>query len=347
MSGPIIRFSSGFLIGYWSNRFSNENLFLRLFVLLSFCISLSYFFLHWFFSSVFWLFFLVGLLLALFNSTINPLLDSITLDFLGSKKKDYGLYRLWGSLGFVFGALVIGFALEIFPKVSILFGVSIFLFVSFFISMGVPIKSTASTPIVFRELLKYFKNRNLILVFSMSLIHVMSLASFNGFFGIFIVDKLGYSSQFLGFLVLVSVMSEVLIFRVSYFFLSRYNSFFLLAFSFFFTVIRWGILYLSQNIVWIILSQTLHAFSWGMFYAACIHYLELEFPSRLRTSGIAAFSSLVIGLGNLLGYIWAGNLTQWFGYKNLFLYSLYLSLLSCFLAVYLLLRSRTFRLRLP
>ena len=84
-----------------------------------------------------------------------------------------------------------------------------------------------------------------------------------------------------------------------------------------------------------------------MFYASCIHYLEAEFPSRLRTSGIAAFSSLVIGLGNVLGYLWAGNLTQWMGYKNLFLYSLYLSSLSCFIALYLLWRSRRFRLRLP
>jgi PPP family 3-phenylpropionic acid transporter len=48
---------------------------------------------------------------GLFNGPISPLIDSVTLHLLGEKKTNYGMIRLWGTVGYVIASGAAGFLL--------------------------------------------------------------------------------------------------------------------------------------------------------------------------------------------------------------------------------------------
>ena len=61
----------------------------------------------------------------------------------------------------------------------------------------------------------------------------------------------------------------------------------------------------------LLLAQTLHAFSFGVFHAVSMHLVHQFFPGSLQGRGQALYSSLSFGAGNAVGslaagYLWAG-----------------------------------------
>jgi len=60
----------------------------------------------------FWSFLLFGCLGSLMNSAPSALVDSTALVLLGSRREDYGRYRLGGSFGYILTALASGFIFE-------------------------------------------------------------------------------------------------------------------------------------------------------------------------------------------------------------------------------------------
>ena len=51
-------------------------------------------------------------LFSVFASPIMPLLDSTTLNILGARRDHYGVYRAWGTIGFVVTCTAVGFVIE-------------------------------------------------------------------------------------------------------------------------------------------------------------------------------------------------------------------------------------------
>jgi len=281
---------------------------------------------------------MVTIILSLFRTPIIALVESTTFEHIMKKGGDYGKIRLWGSVGFIFGTVIMGFLLDFMPIETTLYGVSFFLLLSYLSSIKIPVKVAKRTDIKLNEIFNLMKNKELLVFFLVSFIYILAFAGYHSFFGLYITDKtdgLGYDKSIVGYCTVASVLSEVILLNYSQKILSLYPPFRLLSFTLFITTIRWFILALFNDLATILISQTIHAFSWGLFYVTSVSYVNYYFKDRLRTSGITIYFTIVFGIGNALGFFLAGVVSQHFGFITLFFYCSFLTLLSFIISLYL------------
>jgi PPP family 3-phenylpropionic acid transporter len=82
----------------------------------------------------------------------------------------------------------------------------------------------------------------------------------------------------------------------------------ILVYSMLLTTLRWLCLaYVPQFASMILLSQTLHAFSFGMTHATSVYFLHTYFSSGFQTRAQALYVSLAFGIGGAAGSFIAGN----------------------------------------
>ena len=67
-------------------------------------------------------------------------------------------------------------------------------------------------------------------------------------------------------------------------------------------MLRWLILYWAVSPVIIMLSQVLHAFTYGAFHMASILYVDQLSPREGKTLGQAVNNSVTYGLGLMVGF---------------------------------------------
>ncbi|MDI9411966.1 MAG: MFS transporter [Bacillota bacterium] len=53
-------------------------------------------------------FYVLAILLGIFQNPLNPMIDSMSIRALGEQKNSWGLTRLWGSLGFAVSSFIMG-----------------------------------------------------------------------------------------------------------------------------------------------------------------------------------------------------------------------------------------------
>jgi PPP family 3-phenylpropionic acid transporter len=73
------------------------------------------------------------------------------------------------------------------------------------------------------------------------------------------------------------------------------------------TAIRWLMTaYFADNGFILIVSQCLHAFSFGLLHVVSIKYIAIFYPGKQQLHGQALYSGLGFGLGGALGAYLAG-----------------------------------------
>ncbi len=75
---------------------------------------------------------------------------------------------------------------------------------------------------------------------------------------------------------------------------------------------------LAPSIWWIAALQVLHAFTFGAFYTAAIHYVHHLVPRHMKQSAMALFGSLSFGLAAIVGSAFGGMLIRYSGYRTMF-----------------------------
>ncbi len=362
---PLIHIVITLSLGYISDKLQLKESILKIIILASFILSLFYLFIDSLMG-----FIVIHLVFSMFRNPIVPFTDSITLDYVVKANYDYGKIRLWGSLGFIVGSLLLGTALDYLPIKTALYGMSFFLLLCFFSSLSINVPTKREKVITIGDLVNLLKNKTLLLVLLTSFLHMVSLAGFHLFFSVYIeslnidnsflgIDLEKNSKIFIGFYTTAAVLTEVFLLNYSRNLLKKYSPFHLLSFTFLLTALRWFLLSRFPEPYIIFLSQLIHAFSFGLFLVVSITYIDKQFQQRLRTSGIALFSIVVFGMGNLLGFVLAGQIVQlyetevkakvlapYYGYSELFFYCGFLALLTFSISLYLSIRgNKTFRLK--
>ena len=94
-----------------------------------------------------------------------------------------------------------------------------------------------------------------------------------------------------------------------------------LLFSFLAAALRWGVLYLSSSPAVILISQVLHACTYGTFHMASILYMDRLTPPDAKTFGQAANNAITYGMGLMVGFLLNGALFEILATRLLFLVS--------------------------
>ena len=276
------------------------------------------------FTVDFWLMLVITVFYGIFYAPIISFLEAFTMDLLGTEKKSYGHIRVWGSISFIMIVLVLG-------KIIALYSVEIIVVL---VLAGSLMLSTISTRIpniqiapkkrLTPEARSLMDRRVLVFLFCAFLM-LVSHGAYYGFFSIHL-ENLGYGTSFIGLTWALASAAEVLVMIRSDRIFKRFSLETVLIFSFMVAALRWFILFFAQSAPAILLSQVLHAVTYGTFHMASILYIDRLAPDRAKTLGQAVNNAISYGLGLMVGFFISGYFFEITG-------SFVLFIISCLIAL--------------
>jgi PPP family 3-phenylpropionic acid transporter len=271
------------------------------------------------FTTDFHLMLLIMICYAVFYAPIISFLEAFTMDVLGGEKKSYGRLRAWGSISFIAVVLVLGKLIEIVGieiVVVLILGGSALLSL---ISSSVPRLVSRPEALIAQGKVRFTRPK-VILFLSCAFLMLVSHGAYYGFFSIHL-ENLGHPSAFIGVCWALASAAEITVMVQSERIFNRFTLEHVLLFSFLAAAARWLILYRVESGALILLSQGLHAMTYGSFHMASILYIDRMAPENAKTVGQAVNNALTYGLGLMVGFFLNGYLYEIVGSHPLFLIS--------------------------
>ncbi|WJW74522.1 MFS transporter [Thiohalobacter sp. IOR34] len=268
------------------------------------------------FAAVFWShgYWPLALVMAGFSFFWNaslPQFEAVTLSHLGSSTHRYSSIRLWGSIGFILAVAGLGPLLDRFGA-GLLPGVLLGLFAAIWVaSLGVPEAPTAVHHREHEPLRRVLRRREVWVLLLVCFLMQASHGPYYTFYTLY-MEEAGYSRGQIGQLWALGVIAEIGVFLVMHRWLPRFGARRLLLSSLLLTTLRWLLIgAFPDRLPLVLLAQSLHAASFGIYHAVAIHLVHRLFVGRNQGRGQALYSSLSFGAGGAAGslaagYVWAG-----------------------------------------
>lgn len=278
---------------------------IRIVQLTSFLSLLCFLPLLWYdsFWSILWLM----LLFSFFWNASLPQFEVVTLSQLGNNKDRYSQIRLWGSLGFITTAAILG---GLFQSVTINFLPLILLMIFSFIWLStLPVKEQPSAAETEVNILSVLRKPQVIALFLSCFFLQASHGPYYTFYSLY-MGGLGYTRFSIGLLWSLGVLAEVVLFMFMPRLLKIRAAAFWLVVAIALTSLRWVLMaWFSDVLLLVIVTQCLHAASFGLFHATSINLIQQYFPDH-HGRGQALYASISFGAGGALGSFYAGSLWE-------------------------------------
>ena len=266
----------------------------------------------------YWLFFVMAAL-SLFTSSTLPLEESLTLAHLATTNGHYSRIRMWGSLGFIVAAVVLGFLIDFAGIKSLLWFLLMVQMTLFILSYTLPDPKVVAHEHDHYSIWQVIKQPNVIALLIGCALMVTAHGVLYNFYSIYLSDH-GYSKGIIGLLWAVGVICEIGIFILMPKIMARYTLKTILLVSLVLAVLRFGLIGLAvDSVVVLILAQTLHAATFGSFHAASIEVITQFFNGRHQAKGQAIYNSVAYGIGGTIGGVSGGYALQYLGGQQTFM----------------------------
>ena len=288
-----------------------------IYILCCFCSALIW--MLYLFTVDFWPMLAITIFYGIFFSPIISFLEAFTMDILGKEKKSYGRIRVWGSISFIVSVLALGKIIDLYSVqiiVVLILAGSLMLSV---ISPQIPGIQIAKKKRLSRGA-KSLLDRHVLVFLFCAFLMLVSHGAYYGFFSIHL-ENLGFGSTFIGLTWALASAAEILVMLRSDQIFNRFSIKAVLIFSFMVAALRWFILFFVQSAAAILLSQVLHAVTYGTFHIASILYIDRLAPDKAKTLGQAVNNATSYGLGLMVGFFFNGYLYEITGSFALFMIS--------------------------
>ena len=276
------------------------------------------------FTADFWPMLLITIFYGIFYSPIISFLEAFSMDILGKAKKSYGRLRVWGSVSFIVVVLTLGKIIDLYSVDMIVVLILAGSLMLAAISIQIPPVQTTKLKRLPAGNRGLFERRVLVFLFCAFLM-LVSHGAYYGFFSIHL-ENLGFGSTFIGLTWALASAAEILVMLRSDQIFNRFSIKAVLIFSFMIAALRWLILFFAQSAIAILLSQVLHAVTYGTFHIASILYIDRLAPDKAKTLGQAVNNAISYGLGLMVGFFINGYLYEITG-------SFVMFLISCIIAL--------------
>lgn len=266
-------------------------------------------FLGVFVGSGFALLFAVLFAMTFFWSAALPLVEAATLAHLGDDLPRYGRIRLWGSVGFIFAVVGVGYLLDVFPVRIVPWIVVATMVGMLLLCWNIPDRAPRHAPSE-HGLVAILKRPETIALIGAGALMSAAHGPYYTFYSLYLVDH-GYSKAVTGWLWALGVMCEIGVFLWMPHLFRRFDARRILLASFALAVLRFLLIgWAIDSVVLLLFAQTLHAATFGAYHAAAISYVHRIFCGRHQARGQAVYGSLSFGLGGVIGgfasgYSWA------------------------------------------
>ena len=276
------------------------------------------------FTVDFWLMLVITIFYGIFYAPIISFLEAFTMDLLGREKQSYGRIRAWGSISFIMIVLVLGKIIDLYSVEIIIILILAGSIMLSTVSIRIPDIQIAPEKRLPSEARNLIDGRVLVFLFCAFLM-LVSHGAYYGFFSIHL-ENLGYGTTFIGLAWALASTAEILVMIRSDRIFKRFSLETVLIFSFMVAALRWLILFFAQSAPAILLSQTLHAVTYGTFHMASILYIDRLAPDKAKTLGQAVNNAISYGLGLMVGFFMNGYFFEITG-------SFVLFIISCLIAL--------------
>jgi len=265
-------------------------------------------------------------LFSVFASPIMPLLDSTTLNILGARRDHYGVYRAWGTIGFVVTCTAVGFVIErtgmrlIFPVYAA--GVLAF----WLLALRLPNRPVVRGPSRLAGLSQMVR-RPAWLIFAISVFILwFSVMGAFAFLGIVVVE-MGGTQRMVGLAATIAALTEIPMFHYSSRLLRRFGPARLLIVAMSVYAFRLLLYAIMPSVTWVLGLALLQGLSYGLFLVSAVAYVNDLAPDALKSTAQGLMVS-VMSLANLTAGLAGGWLLDNSGRQGLFFSMMATSLLA-------------------
>lgn len=239
------------------------------------------------------------------NATL-PQFEVTTLEHLRERLHRYSSIRLWGSIGFILAVAALGPVLEG-ERVNGLPWVLLGLFLGIWLtSLAVPERLVAHPSLEHVSLKSVLLRPEVIALLVACFLLQASHGPYYTFYTIY-MEGHGYSRTLIGQLWALGVVAEVGVFLLMHRLAPRFGLRRLFLAAMLLATLRWWMIgAFVDQLALMLLAQTLHAASFGVYHAVAIQLFHRFFPGRLSGRGQALYSSISFGAGGAVGSLYSG-----------------------------------------
>ncbi len=252
---------------------------------------------------------LVSLLYGICWAPVMSFGDNITMLSTRDKDIQYGRLRLWGSLSFIFMSFSFGYVLENRGTELIYWTIIGATLLTLLATTGLPDVRIPPLGKSSRPVRTLLKNRSFKLFMGcVAMIHGSHAVYYA--FATLHWRSLGYSDGFIGFLWAEAVAAEVVFFIYGGRIGNRFSPAFLLVLSAAACVLRWFILAFDPTQNLLMLTQLLHAFTFGAMHLGAMLYMSRAVSLDLSATAQSLYGAAAFGIGTGTTLLFVGFLYE-------------------------------------
>lgn len=250
------------------------------------------------------------LVFSLFRTPLIPLANSMTFRALAGRRERFAAVRLWGTIGYILTAAAAGMVMDRIGLRAGLHGIFLAMLACGIVGwLGRSRRPVSLPPVGLREFLVLLRNRRFALLLAASALAWISVGPYQTFFTIHL-ERLGLSKTFAGAAWALAAGSELVVMLCWARLCEQASPRFWLIAGLASHPLRWALSALARDPVALLLIQTTHAFTFGVFYLAAVQTVDGLVPDGLRASAQGLFASVTFGLGGLVGNTLGGLLYE-------------------------------------
>lgn len=297
------------LWGYWADRYGNKRMFM-LSCLLTGLLLLGYMHIGryaWLLAYTF--------LLAMVVTPLGSLVDSLAVSHVKQRQHlSYGVFRMWGSIGWGLTTLAVGYLLDhydlwyIFPAGAL----SMFLIALILVLNLKKQPEPFAGRMNFRHFLPLMRQPSVAGFLVLLFVFGICTAPLNMFINLYF-KEIGAPRHLIGLAFSVQSVSEIPLFFFGAWAVKRYGGRSILLLSMLVTLVRllcYGYFPDPQIALWLGLGQGI---SLAFFLVAVIDYMHQNIPQQWRATGQALIWAIYIGAGFSAGNFITGFLYDYMG----------------------------------
>ncbi len=254
---------------------------------------------------------------AFFVSPVIPMVDHTTMRLLGERKDQYGKQRLWGAVGWGVAAPIIGMAAERVGLQWSFYGNLALMFAAILVITRLPISKTSLGIQFWSGLRGLLSNRQLAVFLVIVLVGGTGMAMASSFLFLHI-ETLGASRSLMGISLTFATISELPVLYFSDRLLRRFGALRLILFSLAALVVR-VMAYSFLKVPWMVLPvQLLHGMTFSLMWVSGVTYVTEIAPAGMGATSLSLFTSVMSGMGGMLGGLIGGWLYDTVGTAMMF-----------------------------
>lgn len=254
---------------------------------------------------------LTTIFMSLFYNSIQPLLDSLSLNLVQKNPGfSYGTLRIAGAAGWAITGTVVGHNIDAINIAVIFVFSAASMFLTFLFAFTVS-ADTADTPVNIKrsskEVKEVFANRQLIIFLVCVFLISMGGTTIWNFYSIYMKEN-GASATLVGYGISFQGLCELPLFYFSARIIAKSGVRTTLLITVSALAIRMALYSIVNNPKAALLIELLHGVSWSLFWVVCVQYVNSLVKAEWRATGQSMLYAAYFGIGAIAGNFWTGYL---------------------------------------